>query len=140
VAFLFGWQFIEGVIGDGMTALLIGLALGIVFGWLAVRFVRGIAYFIAFFAGAFALPYFLGIFGIDLNWLLSAIIGGLIGLALIAMAFNLGLVLLTSWVGAGAISRSVQGWLEIGETLAGVLFIGLLLFGIIYQTRHSRRK
>lgn len=140
VAFLFGWQFFDKRIGDGWTAVLMGSAAGIIFAWLAVKFIRAVAHMIGFLAGALALPFFLGIFGIELHWLLSAVIGGAIGLVLIAAAFGWGLVLLTSWVGAGAVSSSLQGWLELGETVAGVLFIALLLFGVVYQTHRRRRK
>jgi hypothetical protein len=140
VAFLFGWQFFGERIGDGWTAVLIGSAAGILFAWLAVKFIRTIAHVIGFLAGALALPFFLGIFGVDLHWLLSATVGGAIGLVLIAAAFGWGLVLLTSWVGAGAVSGSLQAWLDLGETVAGVVFIALLLFGVVYQTHRRRRR
>jgi len=140
VAFLFGWQFFEERIGDGWTAVLIGSGAGIIFAWLAVKFIRAVAYVIGFHAGALALPFFLGIFGVDLHWLLSASVGGAIGLVLIVASFGWGLVLLTSWVGAGAVSGSLQEWLDLGATVAGVLFIALLLFGVVYQTHRRRRR
>ena len=140
LAFLFGWQFLQNLIGDGLTPIIVSLGLGILFAWLAIRLVKTVAYVAAFLAGALALPYFLSIFGTDLSWVWMALIGGLLGLIVIAMAFNWGLVLLTAWAGASAVSGGLQSGLEMSEAAAGLIFIALLLFGIIYQVSHQRRR
>jgi hypothetical protein len=140
MAFLFSWQFLQNLLGDGTTPIIVGLGLGILFAWLAVRLVKTVAYIAAFLAGALALPYFLSIFGVELSWVWMALIGGLLGLIVIAMAFNWGLVLLTAWAGASAVSGSLQAGLGMSEAVAGLIFIALLMFGIVYQVSHHRRK
>jgi hypothetical protein len=140
LAFLFGWQFLQNFFGDGSFPILAGIVLGILFAWLAVRFIKTIAFIVAFLAGALALPYFLGIFGVDFSWVWIALIGGLLGLVVIATAFNWGVVLLTAWVGASSISGGLKGSLDLSEAVAGLIFISLLLLGIVYQVSHQRRR
>jgi hypothetical protein len=140
LAFLFSWQFLLNLLGDGSFPILAGIVVGILFAWLAIRLIKTIAIVVAFLAGALALPYFLGIFGVDLAWVWMALIGGLLGLVVISMAFNWGLVLLTAWAGASAVSAGLQGWLDLSEALAGLVFISLLLLGIVYQVAHQRRR
>jgi hypothetical protein len=44
-------------IRSGWLAIVVGLVAGVVFAWLATRFIKIAAYFLAFFAGAVGLPY-----------------------------------------------------------------------------------
>lgn len=138
VAFLFGWQLFGNLLGPGFS-LIIALVLGIVFAWLAIKFVRIVAYIIGFLAGAVALPFLVGIFGVDMSWFILAFIGGAIGLILVAVAFDWGLILITAWAGASAISFALQNWVSIGSTFNTVIFLVLMVLGVFWQAS-SRRK
>ena len=135
IAFIFGWQFFANLFGSGIFALILAVVLGIFFAWLAVRFFRIAAYFIGFLAGAFGFPFLLGLFGIDFNWFLLALIGGVLGLILVSAALDWGLILITAWVGAGAVLFGLQqqDWLTISGTIETVVFFGLLILGVVWQ-------
>lgn len=139
VGFIFGWWFFGKIFDPGIFFLILAAVLGIVFAWLAVRFVRIVAHIIGFLAGAFGLPFLVGLFGFDFNWLLLALIGGVLGLILVSVAFNWGLILVTIWVGASAVVFGLQqqDWFNIGGTIETLIFFGLLILGLIWQA--SRR-
>lgn len=137
VAFLFGWQLFGNLLEPGVT-LLLAVVLGIVFAWLAIKFIKMATYFIAFLAGAVALPFLLGIFGIDMSWFILALIGGVIGLILVAVAFNWGLILLTAWAGASAIIFGLRQWLPLDSTFGTLVFLALMAVGIFFQAAGRR--
>jgi hypothetical protein len=139
VAFLFAWNLVAALFGGGWLALVIGVVAGVVFAWLATRFIKIVAYFLAFFAGAVGLPYLVGLFGINMSWLLLALIGGVLGLVLIAFAFDWGLILLTAWAGASAVSNGLQNWLSLGSSIATVIFLVLLVVGVVVQASQMRK-
>ena len=138
VAFLFGYQLFGDLFGVWWS-LLAGLVLGIIFAWLAIKFIKLATYFVAFLAGAIALPFLMGIFGVDMSWLLLALIGGSIGLILVAFAFDWGLILITAWAGASAITFGLQQWFTLDGTLGTVIFLVLMVVGVFWQAS-SRRK
>lgn len=139
IAFIFGWQFFANLFGSGIFALILAVVLGIFFAWLAVRFFRIAAYVVGFLAGAFGFPFLLGLFGIDFSWFLLALIGGVIGVILVSAALDWGLILITAWVGAGAVSFGLQqqDWITINGTIETLIFFGLLILGVVWQV--SRR-
>jgi hypothetical protein len=138
IAFLFGWQLFGNLFGPGISLILAGV-LGIVFAWLAVKFVRIAAYIVGFLAGAVGLLFLVGVFGIEFNQLLLALIGGALGLILVSAAFDWGLILITAWAGASAVSFGLQkqDWLTVSGTIETVIFFGLLILGVVWQA--SRR-
>jgi hypothetical protein len=138
VAFLFGWQLFGNLLGPGLSLILAGV-LGIVFAWLAIKFVKIAAYIVAFLAGAVALPFLVGIFGLDMNWFFLALIGGAIGLILVAVAFDWGLILITAWAGASAISFALQNWVSMSGTLGTVVFLALMIVGVFWQASRRRK-
>ena len=135
IAFLFGWQFFGNIFGPDMLALILAVVLGIVFAWLAVRFVRIAAYVIGFLAGAFGLPFLVGLFGFDFSWFLLALIGGVLGVILVSAALDWGLILITAWAGASAVMFGLQqqDWLSISGTIETLIFFGLLILGVVWQ-------
>lgn len=137
VAFLFGWQLFGNLLGPGLSVV-IAIIMGVIFAWLAVKFIRMAAYFVCFLAGAVALPFLVGIFGVDMSWFLLALIGGAIGLIVVAVAFDWGLILLTTWAGASAITFAIQKWISLDGTLGTVIFLVLMVLGIFWQA--SSRK
>ena len=138
IAFLFGWQLFGNLFGPGISLILAGV-LGIVFAWLAVKFVRIATYIVGFLAGAVGLLFLVGVFGIEFNQFLLALIGGVLGVILVSAAFDWGLILITAWVGASAVSFGLQkqDWLTISGTIETAIFFGLLILGVVWQA--SRR-
>lgn len=137
VAFLFGWQLFGNLLGPGWS-LIIAVVLGIVFAWLAIKFVKIVAYIVGFLAGAVALPFLVGIFGMDMSWFILAFIGGVIGLILVSVAFDWGLILITAWAGASAISFALQNWVS-ESTFNTVIFLALLILGVFWQASRRRK-
>ena len=140
IAFLFGWHLFGNLIGWTWVGILVGLAAGVIFGWLAVKFVKIAAYFIAFFAGAVGLPILFSFFGLSWSWLFTALVGGVIGLLLVIFAFDWGLILITAWAGASSVSNGVIGWLNPGNLVAGLIFVALFLLGAGYQSTQLKQK
>lgn len=139
VAFLFGYQLFGNLLGPGLS-LLLAVVLGIIFAWLAIKFIKYAAYFVAFLAGAIALPYLMGIFGIEMAWFILALIGGAIGLILVAVAFDWGLILITAWAGASAITFGLQQWLSLDGTFGTVIFLVLMVVGVFWQASKQRKE
>lgn len=138
VAFLFGWQLFGDLLGPGWS-LVIAVVLGIVFAWLAIKFIRIAVYIVGFLAGAVALPLLMGTFGVDMNGLFLAGIGGAIGLILVAVAFDWGLILITAWAGASAITFGLEKLISLDGTLNTVIFLVLMVTGVFWQASRKRR-
>ncbi|MGW8144631.1 MAG: hypothetical protein ACWGN2_09570 [Anaerolineales bacterium] len=138
VAFLFGWQLFGDFIGPTWS-LIIAVILGIMFAWLAIKFIRIAAYFVGFLAGAAALPLLAGTFGVDMSGFVVAIIGGAIGLILVAIAFDWGLILITAWAGASAVTFALQNWATLSDTLSTLIFLALMIVGVFWQASRKRR-
>ena len=139
VAFLFGYQLFGNLFGVWWS-LLIGVILGIIFAWLSIKFIKMAAYFIAFLAGAIALPFLMGIFGIEMSWFFLALIGGAIGLILVAVAFDWGLILITAWAGASAVTFGLKQWLTLDGTIGLVVFLVLMVVGVFWQASQRRKE
>jgi hypothetical protein len=127
------------------TILLVSLAMGGLFAVLAVvgqRFVIGL---VGFLAG-----------GIGLNWLFAAfsftpaepstllslvifIAGGIAGAFLLSRLFDLGLVLLSSLIGAELVLRGLGELVTWPETLGAIPLIVLMVIGIAVQLGPMRR-
>jgi hypothetical protein len=138
VAFLFGWQLFGSILGPGLSFLL-AVVLGGLFAWVAIKFIRIAVYFVGFLAGAIALPYLMGVFGVEMSWLILILIGGAIGLILVAVAFNWGLILITAWAGASAITFGLKQWMTLDGTLGTVIFLVLMVAGIFWQSANRRK-
>ena len=139
IAFLFGWQLFGDLLGPGLS-LVLAVVLGIVFAWLAIKFIRIAAYLVGFLAGAVALPLLMGVFGVDMSGLFLAGIGGAIGLILVAIAFDWGLILITAWAGASAVVFGLQKWIELADSLvATIIFFALLILGVGWQASRRRK-
>ena len=142
VAFLFSWPLLGDLLGPGLSllSLVLAVVLGVIFAWLAIKFIRIAAYVVGFLAGAAALPLLMGVFGVDMNGLFLAGIGGAIGLILVAVAFDWGLILITAWAGASAVVFGLQNWIELGDSLvATIIFFALLLVGVGWQASRRRK-
>lgn len=139
VAFLFGWQLFGDLLGPELS-LVLAVVLGIVFAWLAIKFIRFAAYIIGFLAGAAALPLLMGAFGVDMSGLILAGIGGAIGLILVAVAFDWGLILITAWAGASAVVFGLKKLMELGDSsITTIIFFALLILGVGWQASRRRK-
>jgi len=138
VAFLFGWDLFGALLGPEIS-LVLAVVLGIVFAWLAIKFVKIAAYIVGFLAGAVALFSLVGTFGFDMSRFILYGIGGAIGLILVAVAFDWGLILITAWAGASAIIFGLQNWTSMSSTLATVVFLALMIVGVFWQASRKRK-
>jgi hypothetical protein len=135
-AFVFGLSFIEAVFKDaGWIGIILSVIGGIIFGWLAVKFIRIAGYIIGALAGATALPFLLGLFGVAWSWLTMALIGAVLGFLLVRFFFDWGLIIMTAWIGANAVVSSVNQFINLGVILSTIGFILLLITGILSQRR-----
>lgn len=139
VAFLFTWRFLLNFFDPNTLILIAAVIAGVVFAWLAIKFVRIAAYVIGFLAGAVSFYFLADLFGLEINFLIVVIIGGAVGLLLIFAAFDWGLVLLTAWAGASAIMVGLRDWLNFEDPTYGtVLLIALMILGIGWQASRKR--
>jgi hypothetical protein len=140
VAFLFTFNLFDNLFGGGWLGLIVAIIAGAILAWLATRFIKVVGYIVGALAGAVGLPLFLGIFGINFGWLLMALVGAVIGFLLMRFLFDWGLILLTSWAGANAVTGMVNRQWTVGATIASILFIVLMGAGIIVQASQLNKK
>ena len=134
-AFLLTWVVFEELFGGGWVAILVGLVLAVLLGWLATKFIKWVGLFIGFAAGAVILPFLLGLIGIDLNWLIGALLGGVIGLILMNFLFDWGLIVLTALMGSSVVSNQLEIGFGLSAAFAGLIGLVLLVAGVIVQAR-----
>lgn len=140
VAFLFTFNLIENIFGGGWLGLIVAVIVGGILAWLATKFIKIVGYIVGALAGAVGLPLFLNMFGINWGWLLMALIGAVVGFVLMLALFDWGLILLTSWAGANAVTGMVAGQWTLSAAVATILFIVLIAAGIFVQARQMRAK
>ena len=140
VAFLFTFNLFDNLFGGGWLGLIVAVVVGGVFAWLATKFIKIAGYIVGALAGAVGLPIFLNMFGINFGWLLMALIGAVVGFLLMIFLFDWGLILLTSWAGANAVTGMVAGRWTLSDTIATIIFIVLIAAGIYVQARQMRAK
>jgi hypothetical protein len=139
-AFVFGLSFFEAVFKDaGWIGIILSAIGGIIFGWLAVKFIRIAGFIIGALAGAAALPFLLGLFGVAWSWLAMALIGAVLGFLLVRFFFDWGLIIMTAWIGANAVVSSANQFIYLGVILSSVGFFILLIAGILLQRRMMRK-
>jgi len=131
--FLAGMEFTRAIFADQpcWVMLLGGVAAGMVGALLAV-FVERIAFALAgFYAGTYLgliLCHSLGFMGKDL---LFIVLGGLTGAVFSGLLMNWAIILLSSLVGAAAISSQ----LGLDQTLRAIVFIAFVIIGTYTQAR-----
>ncbi len=120
--------------------LIIGIVTGILFAVLAI-FLRVIAIGLAgFFLGGSILTTFATALGINtggLDWAVY-VIGGVIGIILVALLFDWALITLSSFAGASLIVQA----LNLSGTISNLIFVVLFIIGVVIQgtiLRNDRR-
>jgi len=124
--------------GSQVTMILAGLVLGLVFAMLAV-FLESIAIGIAgFLGGGYVLLNIAGMLGFD-RGLLSAvifIIGGILGIILVATLLNWALITISSLAGASMVVSAFG----LTAATAGLIYLGLVIAGVLIQGFALRRE
>ncbi len=145
--FVLGLFLTQQVFNDQSQAVMVlaSLALGALFAVLAVVGQRFIIGLVGFVAG-----------GVGLNWLFAAfsftpaepstllsvavfIAGGIAGAFLLSRLFDLGLVVLSSLIGAGLALRGLGELVALPDTLGAIPLIVLTVVGIAVQLGPLRR-
>ncbi len=141
--FLIGWVLVPEIVPDMATWLriVIGLVAGVVFALLSIPFTRVMVAVAGFFIFGGALVMTVRVLGPDIasgsaGYWAAFIVGGLIGAALLFIALDWALIVLTSLAGAGAVSRGIVNlapdqavWVQV------VIFVILAVLGIAVQAR-----
>jgi hypothetical protein len=124
--------------GPEWIAILVGLAVGVLFALLAV-FLRVVAISIAaFLAGGSILVNIAGLLGIDIGaftWIVY-VVGGILGLILVSLLFDWALITLSSLAGAALILESVR----FAPAFTTIGFVLLVLLGIVFQGAALRQE
>ncbi len=76
----------------------------------------------------------------DTTNLAAFIVGGVVGLILVASLFNWGLYILSSWAGATLISQAVNANVTIGSEFSMVMFFILFILGMVIQAGLLRER
>jgi MFS family permease len=121
-----------------IVALVSGV-LGAVLGIFLQRFAISL---VGFIVGGYGALYVAGLFGFQsqpFNWM-AFIVGGIVGLFLVASVFDWALYILSSWAGATLITRTVTGGIGMEETLGLVIFFVLFIIGMILQAGLFKEK
>lgn len=124
---------------EGMTErVIVAIAIGAGFAFLAVflqKIMVGIAGFIAGGFLSISLIETLQFNLSDWNWAVF-LVGGLIGIFLVKLLFDLALVIITSFAGATLIIRG----LDLGGSNGLIILLVLILAGIVIQSAQNRSK
>lgn len=139
-AYLFSYNLLQNLFGNSLAGFIAALVIGLIFAWLALHFVKTVGFIIGALAGAVGLPVLLGLFGVTASWWILALIGAIVGILLVSIAFNWGLILMTAWLGANAVTGFVAHLAAAGAAASGVIFIVLLVVGILVQAGLSGRR
>jgi hypothetical protein len=132
-AYLFIYPLLLNWLEPGLTGMIIAGVVGLLLAFLAIRFVRLVGGLIGALAGAAAFPSLLGLLGIHWAWWIMALAGAVIGLILVSLAFDWGLILVTSWMGANVVATTLPELLKLSGPAVPLLFIVLLGIGIAAQ-------
>jgi hypothetical protein len=123
--------------GSELMTIAAGLVLGIIFALVAI-FLETIAIGIAgFLGGGYVLLTIAALFGLDkgaMTWT-AFILGGVIGVTLIAFLFDWALISISSLAGASMI----VGGLHFGPSTGSVVFLVLLIAGVLIQGTELRK-
>ncbi|HET9910393.1 MAG TPA: hypothetical protein VFQ13_00820 [Anaerolineales bacterium] len=125
--------------GSDVLAVIIGLAIGVIFALLAI-FLQTIVIGIAgFLSGGYVLTVLVTMLGMDITGSMTWIVyitGGILGVILVSVLFDWALITLSSLAGA---SMVIQAFSPQGAT-GGLLFFILFMAGVIIQGSILRRE
>jgi len=120
----------------------VALGAGIIGAVLGIFLQRFAISLVGFIVGGYGALYLAGLFGmkeVPFNWM-AFIIGGIVGLILVASVFDWALYILSAWAGATLVTRTLTEGVGLNETLGLVLFFVLFVVGMIIQAGIYREK
>jgi hypothetical protein len=121
----------------------VALGVGII-GALLATFLQKIAIaLVGFIVGGYGAYYLASTYltvGADTTFVIAFIIGGVVGLLLVASVFNWALYILSSWAGATLVTQAVNDSVGLSSTLSMVVFFVLFILGMIIQSGLYREK
>jgi hypothetical protein len=125
--------------GNQLTMVLAGLVLGAIFALLAI-FLESVAIGIAgFLGGGYVLLSIAGMLGLDRggvgSWIIF-VVGGIIGIILVALLFNWALITISSLAGASMIVAAFG----MTAAAAGTVYLILVVAGVLIQGATLRRE
>ncbi len=125
--------------GNELTMILAGLVLGAIFALLAI-FLESVAIGIAgFLGGGYVLLNIAGMLGLDRggigSWIIF-VVGGIIGIILVALLFNWALITISSLAGASMVVAAFG----MTAATAGTVFLILVIAGVLIQGTTLRRE
>jgi hypothetical protein len=125
--------------GNDLTIILAGVVLGLIFAVLAV-FLESVAIGIAgFLGGGYVFMNLATTLGLDPGgigtWIIF-VVGGIIGVILVALLFSWALITISSFVGAAMI---IAGF-GLTAATAGLVYLGLVIAGVLIQGTSMRRE
>jgi MFS family permease len=118
--------------------IVVALAAGVIGAVLALFLQRLAIALVGFIVGGYGTLSLMGLLGINAqptNWM-GFIIGGIVGLLLVASAFNWALYILSAWAGATLIT----GAIDATGTVGLVLFFALVVTGLFIQAGLFRER
>lgn len=124
--------------GTELATVIVGLLLGVVFAMVAI-FLQSMAIGLAgFLGGGYVLLGLASLLGLSSTpaTLIVFLVGGLAGVILIAVLFDWALISISSFAGASMVVRGFG----LRPAVAGLLYLGLLLFGVLVQGFALRRE
>ncbi|MFZ2096358.1 MAG: DUF4203 domain-containing protein [Anaerolineales bacterium] len=123
------------IYGIALGAGIIGAILAVFLQHLAIALVG----FIAGGYGAWYLSQLLGYSSQTINWM-ALIIGGIIGLLLVASAFNWALYFLSAWAGATLVTEAIGLQAQLGLVLFFVLFVlGMVIQAGLFREEPNKK-
>ncbi len=125
--------------GNELTMILAGLVLGAIFALLAI-FLESVAIGIAgFLGGGYVLLSIAGMLGLDRgdigSWIIF-VVGGIIGIILVALLFNWALITISALAGASMIVAAFG----MTAAAAGTVYLVLVIAGVLIQGTTLRRE
>jgi hypothetical protein len=139
-AFLFIFPILERELGNNWIGLVAAVALGVVCAWLATKFIRIAGFVLGALAGAIGLPILLSLFGLNWSGWWVALIGAVAGFLVMWFYFDWGMILLTAWAGANAVTGQVVEMWSLSTAIAAAILFALLVAGIGVQLDEMKGK
>ncbi len=120
----------------------VALGAGIVGALLAVFVQRLAIALVGFVVGGYGAMYLASLLGIQaqpFTWM-AFIVGGIVGLLLVASLFDWALYILSAWAGSTLVTKAITDSISINQTLGLVIFFVLFVLGIVIQAGLFREK
>jgi MFS family permease len=145
VGFVIGLVFASTYINLEPQWLVYVVAFGVgIIGAILVTFLQKIVIaLVGFIVGGYGAYYLASTYltvGADTTYLIAFIIGGIVGLLLVASMFNWALYILSSWAGSTLVTQALNDSINVSPTLSMVVFFVLFILGMIIQTGLYREK